>query len=251
MNSATFLASDCSGDLFFSKFFPKFTFSPLLWPIKYKECLKQEEPDIWLPCFISYEYVFKFYYLIIVTYFMVISLTIAKLGNEKAYCKWPLVAHLPFCHSPPSHFENHCIRFFQHKCDNMFMIMICIYLFSYHRCDCDRQALMTALDSCHWFRADCTLLNTDLGSVYDANASMSGSVSTGADEDDEKWQGCCCWGRRWRFFALNLNGGSCNKPGGIEPASWSPPGRTATATGHKPVWSTVAVSLNATDMKLL
>ena len=35
------------------------------------------------------------------------------------------------------------------------------------------------------------------------------------------------------FLHLTWTGGSCNKPGGIEPASWSPPGRTATATGQK------------------
>lgn len=44
---------------------------------------------------------------------------------------------------------------------------------------------MTALDACHWWGAECILLpNTDLGSVYDANASVLGSISTGTDEDE-------------------------------------------------------------------
>lgn len=44
---------------------------------------------------------------------------------------------------------------------------------------------MTALHTCHWSGAECFLLNTDVGSVSDARASLLGSISAGTDQDEE------------------------------------------------------------------
>lgn len=44
---------------------------------------------------------------------------------------------------------------------------------------------MTALRACHWSGAECVLLNTDVGSVSDARASLLGSISAGTDQDEE------------------------------------------------------------------
>lgn len=64
------------------------------------------------------------------------------------------------------------------------------------RCDCDRQALMTALHACRWSAAEWFLLNTDVASASGARASLLGSLSAGhrlktktmkriVDEDDD------------------------------------------------------------------
>lgn len=44
---------------------------------------------------------------------------------------------------------------------------------------------MTALHACHWSGAECFLLNTDVGSVSDARASLLGGISAGTDQDEE------------------------------------------------------------------
>ena len=75
---------------------------------------------------------------------------------------------------------------------------------------------MTALDSCHWFRADCTLLNTDLGSVYDASASLAALAQAltkmkkndkvvVVEEEDED------------FLHLTWTGGAVTNRGGLNP----------------------------------
>lgn len=47
------------------------------------------------------------------------------------------------------------------------------------RCDCYRQALMTARHTCPWFGAESFLLNTDVASASGAGASLLGSVNAG------------------------------------------------------------------------
>lgn len=56
--------------------------------------------------------------------------------------------------------------------------------------------------------ADCILLNSDLGSVCDASASVLGSISTGSDTDDENDKIVVFELRMVKkIFALNLSGG--------------------------------------------
>lgn len=63
------------------------------------------------------------------------------------------------------------------------------------------------LDTCHWFGAECILLlNTDLGSVYDANASMLRSISTGTDEDKMKKMTRLLLRMMMKIFALTWTG---------------------------------------------
>lgn len=118
----------------------------------------------------------------------------------------------------------------------------------YHRCDCDRQALMTALDTCHWFRAECFLLNTDLGSVSDASASALGSISAGSDEDEENDK--IVVEDDGEDFCTYLNGRAVTKRGELNLGFYPPPGRTAPATGQTSL-KPLQCHWNAADMKLL
>lgn len=131
------------------------------------------------------------------------------------------------------------------------------------RCDCDWQALMTALDTCHWFGAECILLlNTDLGSVYDASARISGQHKHRHWRRWRKWQDCCCW-RWWRWWrrvsALTLNGGwSCEWRWGSNPC-FNPLLAGLQQRLDKPVssttvpvqchWNATEITFNITDVK--
>lgn len=74
---------------------------------------------------------------------------------------------------------------------------------SFHcRCDCDRQALMTALHTCCWIRAEWFLLNTDVASASGARASLLGSASAGHRLRTKKLERIVDEGDDKVFFAL-------------------------------------------------
>lgn len=73
------------------------------------------------------------------------------------------------------------------------------------------------------------MLNTDLGSVYDANASVLGSIGTGTDEDEENDK--IVIAEDDEDFCTYLSGGVVTNKG-IRPVFLSPRGKTAAATGQ-------------------
>lgn len=114
---------------------------------------------------------------------------------------------------------------------NVIISMVC-FVFK-NRCDCDWQAVMTALDTYHWFGADFVLLNSDLGSVCNASASVLGSISTGTDAGDENDKIVVFESRMVKkIFALMLSGGKLQQM-----SSWTQPAGLQQWL-DKPVWST-------------